>query len=95
MEILSQDFNNKKSIKGVERYKKVYKDSQKQYIGNTSYITVNVLGRTWRVKKEAENKWLKIAKVEDFLRDNLSDVLGAISVAMSGILIYFIMIMFS
>lgn|GEM_PF-3886066 len=94
MEILSQNFNNKKAIKDVKSYKKVYEGSQKQHVGNTSYITVSALGKTWRVKKEAENKWLKVAKVEDFIRNNLNDVLGAISVGITSMLIYCIIAMY-
>lgn len=94
MEILSKDLENKKAIKGVKNYEKVCKGSQKQHIDNTSYITVSLLGKTWRIKKQAESKWLKIAKVENLIRDNLSDVLGAISVGVSGILIYFVIAMY-
>ncbi|NCI19779.1 hypothetical protein EJM73_09085 [Clostridium botulinum] len=88
MEILSQNINNKKAMKGVERCEKVYEGSKKYSIGNNSYITVSLLGKTWRVKKQAENKWLKVAKVEEVLKNNLNDLLGAISVAIAGILIY-------
>ncbi|HCL4447246.1 TPA: hypothetical protein N2D16_002851 [Clostridium botulinum] len=94
MEILSQNFNNKKAMKGVESYKKVYNSNKIGTISNTSYITVTLLGKTWRVKKESENKWLKVAKIENLIRDNLSDVLGAISIAIAGILIYCLMFMY-
>ncbi|HDK7194983.1 TPA: hypothetical protein PTV74_003291 [Clostridium botulinum] len=94
MEILSQNFNNKKAIKGVKSYKKVYNSNKIGTISNTSYITVTLLGKTWRVKKEAQNKWLKIAKIEDLIRNNLNDVLGALSVGISGILIYFVIAMY-
>ncbi|APH21011.1 TPA: hypothetical protein ACXDAY_002277 [Clostridium botulinum] len=90
MEILSHNSDGKKDIKGIERCKKVYNST----ISNKSYIKVNVLGKTWRVKKEAQNKWLKVAKVEDLIRDNLNDVLGALSVGITGVLIYFIMAMY-
>ncbi|BAO04983.1 Slc26a3 [Clostridium botulinum B str. Osaka05] len=91
MEILSQNINNKK---GVKSYKKVYEGNQRQHIRNTSYITVNILGKAWRVKKEAENKWLKVAKVEDWIKNNLNDVLGALSVGLTGILIYCLIAMY-
>lgn len=95
MEILSQNFNNKKAIKGVESYKKGYSSNKIGTISNTSYITVTLLGKTWKVKKQAENKWLKVAKIEDFIRNNLNDVLGAISIAVAGLLIYCLMFMYS
>lgn len=95
MKILSQNFNNKKAIKGVESYKKVYNSNKIGTISNTSYITVTLLGKTWKVKKQAESKWLKIAKVENLIRDNLSDVLGAISIAVTGLLIYCLMFIYS
>ncbi|NFH40752.1 hypothetical protein [Clostridium sporogenes] len=94
MEILSQNFNNKKAMKGVKNYKKVYNSNKIGTISNTSYITITLLGKTWKVKKQAESKWLKIAKAENLIRDNLSDVLGAISVGVSGILIYFVIAMY-
>lgn len=94
MEILSQNINNKKAYKGVKSYKKVCEGGQRQYIGNKSYITVNALGKTWRVKEEAKSKWLKIAKIEDLIRNNLSEVLGAISIGITGILIYFLMFIY-
>lgn len=84
MEILSQDLNNKKA----------YNSNKIGTISNTSYITVNALGKTWKVKKQAENKWLKVAKIEDLIRNNLSDVLGIISVAITAILIYFLIAMY-
>lgn len=84
MEILSQNFNNKKT----------YKSNKIGDISNTSYITVNALGKTWRVKKEAQNKWLKVAKIEDWMRNNLNDILGAISVAIAGVSICFLMFMY-
>lgn len=84
MEILSQDLNNKK----------VYNSNKIGTISNTSYTKVTLLGKTWRVKKEAQNKWLKIAKIEDLIRNNLNDVLGALSVGVSGILIYFVIAMY-
>ncbi|NFF75868.1 hypothetical protein FCV38_02440 [Clostridium sporogenes] len=94
MEILSKDLENKKAIKGVKNYEKVCKGSQKQHIDNTSYITVSLLGKTWRIKKQAESKWLKIAKVEEVLKNNLNDLLGAISVAITGISIYCLIAMY-
>ncbi|MBN3376345.1 hypothetical protein CF087_21145 [Clostridium botulinum] len=94
MEILSQDLECKKTIKGVERHEKVYNSNKIGTISNKSYIKVNALGKTWRVKKEAQNKWLKVAKVEEVLRNNLNDVLGAISVAVGSILMYLIMAMY-
>ncbi|WP_061328802.1 hypothetical protein [Clostridium botulinum] len=94
MEILSQDLEFKKTIKGVERHEKVYNTNKIGTISNKSYITVSLLGKTWKVKKESENKWLKVAKVEDLIRDNLNDVLGALSVGITGVLIYFIMAMY-
>ncbi|EQB4341604.1 hypothetical protein ACYJ2U_001831 [Clostridium botulinum] len=84
MEILSQNSESKK----------VYNTNKIGTISNKSYITVSLLGKTWKVKKESENKWLKVAKVEDLIRDNLNDVLGALSVGITGVLIYFIMAMY-
>jgi len=95
LEILSQNFNNKKTIKSVENYEKVYNSNKLGTISSTSYIRVNLLGKTWKVKKQAENKWLKVAKIENLIRDNLSDVLGAISVSIAGLLIYFLMFIYS
>lgn len=94
MEILSQDLECKKTIKSVERHEKVYNSNKIGTISNTSYITVTLLGKTWKVKKQAENKWLKVAKVEDLIRTNLSDVLGAISVAIAGVSIYCLIAMY-
>lgn len=94
MEILSQNFNNKNTIKGAKSYKKTCKSNKIRTISNTSYIKVTLLGKTWRVKKEAQNKWLKIAKIEDLIRDNLNEVLGALSVGITGILIYLLMFMY-
>ncbi|MHB9924630.1 hypothetical protein [Clostridium botulinum] len=78
MKFLSQNSKNKK----------VYNNNKTGTISNKSYITVNALGKTWRVKKEVENKWLKVAKVKEFLRNNFNDVLGAVSVAIASILMY-------
>ncbi|EKS4345174.1 hypothetical protein QB607_003178 [Clostridium botulinum] len=85
MEILSQNSNSKK----------VYNSNKIGTISSTSYITVKLLGKTWKVKKQAENKWIKVAKIEDLIRNNLSDVLGAISIAVAGLLIYCLMFMYS
>lgn len=78
MKFLSQNSKNKK----------VYNSNKIETINNRSYITVNILEKTWKVKKQAENKWLKVAKIESFIRDNLSEVLGAINVFITGLLIY-------
>lgn len=94
MEILSKKLNSQKATKGIKRCENVYEGNKKYSIGNNSYITVSLLGKTWRVKEQAESKWLKIAKVEEVLKNNLNDVLGAISIAIAGVSIYFLMFMY-
>lgn len=95
MEILSKNFNSQKVTKGMERCGEVYNSNKIGTISNKSYIKVNALGKTWRVKEEAESKWLRISKIEDWIRNNLNEVLGALSIGITGILIYFLMFMYS
>lgn len=101
MEILSNNLcdnkynkvsvSSKKVCKGVNKCLEVSTGSKKY---DKPYITVNLLGKTWKVKSDAESKWLKVANVESWLRENLSDIVGGAGVFILGYMIYCLMVMF-